>query len=88
MKYIYTYYAENMRHSPFRSPIFDKKDDAIKWARDAAEKSAYPSTITVIYNTMFPGETEPKDPHSYVAWAVRPGSSELIDKDDCRYPYW
>lgn len=88
--YSHKYYATNARLST-QSQQFEKVDDAIAWAADAAKQAGYHSKIYCAATTHIKDDGRVMETVSTEVGAVMPGSRQMLERLNSRtvgYPSW
>lgn len=88
--YSHKYYATNARLSA-SSPKFERCDDAIAWAADAAQQAGYHSKIYCAATTHIKDDGRELETVSTEVGAVMPGSRQMLERLNSRtvgYPTW
>lgn len=87
--YTHQYYGNNNRLSQ-RSGMFERREDAVAWAAEAATKAGYHSKVFCAATTLRDDGT-PMETVTTEVGAVMPGETTMLERLDSRtagYPTW
>lgn len=88
--YSHKYYSTNARLGT-SSPKFEKFEDAVTWAADAAAQAEYHSKVYCAATTHVKDDGRALETVSTEVGAVMPGSREMLERLNSRtvgYPTW